>query len=179
MRNCALPALVAAVTTLCVGCASIPVNTPEQTLSVPYTTFVPGGAVGVSLPLLPAFNDIQAPAASFPVPAEAKQVKLETVNLSLKVKNSGALPLRMQLFLAKAGANVYGSNPLGAPDPILNLTPGGTVEKTFVIDPALLQADQLQLGTKFGSDGLQAPFTVKANDKLELTYKIGAQAKLF
>ena len=72
MRRFALPALVAVVTGFSAGCVSIPVNTPEQTLSVPYSTFVPGGAVGATLPLLPAFNDIQAPAASFPVRGRRK-----------------------------------------------------------------------------------------------------------
>lgn len=174
----ALPALVAAAA-LATGCVAIPVNTPAQTLSVPYSTFIPGGAVGTTLPLLPAFNDIQGPPATFPVPAEAKKVKVETVSLTLKVKNTGALPLRMQLFLAKAGDNVYAGSPLGAPDPVLNLTPGGTAEKTFPIDAALLSAEQLQLGYKFGSDGSTTPFAVKADDKLEVTYSVGAQAKLF
>lgn len=181
MHAFTVPALLATafVAVATAGCISIPVNTPEQTLSVPYSAFVPGGAVGATLPLLPAFNDVAGPPANFPVPAEAKKVKLETVNLTLKVKNTGALPLRMQLFLAKAGEDVYKTAALGGADPVLNLTPGGSAEKTFPIDPALLSADQLQLGYKFGSDGSKTPFSVKADDKLEVVYKVGAQAKLF
>ena len=166
--------LLAATLAAAAGC-SIPYTTPEQTISVPYSTFVPSAAAGATLPMLPAFSDQKAPPTSFPVPAEAKKFKLEALALLLKMKNTGALPLRMTLFLDKAGGDVYAKPPIGNP---IELGAGSSADATLTLDPALLQADQLQLGYKFGSAGSTTPVTIKDTDKIEVIYKIDVKAKI-
>ena len=169
-----------AVALLAAGC-SVPVTTPEQTLTVPYSTFVPKAAQGLPLVTgLPAFADQPAPAFSFPTPAEAKKVKLETVTLHLRMRNTGPLPLRITLYLTQHPNDPYGTPPLGGEGNAMDLPRGGVaVEKAYPIDPALLAADQLRLGYKFGSPGTNESVTFKDSDQVEVAYKVSVNAKLF
>lgn len=172
-------ALGAAV--LATAACSVPVTTPEQSFSVPYSTFVPNLANGVPIPTgLPAFQDQPAPPVSFPVPAEAKKVKLETVTLHVRMKNTGPLPLRITLYLAQHPNDPYATPALGGAEGTLEVPRGGgQAEKAFPIDPALLAGDQLRLGYKFGSPGTQESVTFTENDKVEVTYKVSVNARLF
>lgn len=179
MPNRSLSWALGAVVLATAGC-SVPYTTPEQTITVPYDKFVPNLANGVTLPLVPAFADQSAPPVSFPVPAEAKKVKLEAVTLHLKLKNAGPLPIRLAVYLAKHPDDPYSTGQLGGAEGTIELArDGGTSEKAFPLDPALLTGDQLRLGYKFGSAGTQQPVTFKDTDKIDVTYKVAVTAKLF
>lgn len=167
-----LPALA-----LVAGC-TIPYATPEQTLAVPYATFVPAAASGTTLPLVPPFADVAAPAVNFPVPPEARSVKLETLVMTLRLKNNGGLPLRVSIYLGPTREGVYAQAPLGGADGVFVLGAGVTVEKSAPIDVALLKSEQLWLGTKVGSDGSATPTTIRDTDRLEVAYKVSGQAKV-
>ncbi len=172
--NWALGAVVLATT----GC-SIPFTTPEQTITVPYDKFVPNLANGVPIPLVPAFADQSAPPVSFPVPAEAKKVKLQTVTLHLKMKNTGPLPIRITLYLTKHPDDPYSIAPLGGAEGTIELArDGGVAEKSFPLDTSLLEGDQMRLGYKFGSPGTQQSVTFKDTDKIDVTYKVSGNAKI-
>lgn len=182
MINRSMPVALAAllsVSAVSAGC-TVPYTTPEQNLSVPYSTFVPKAANGVPLVTgLPAFADQPAPPVSFPVPAEAKKFNLQTVSLNLRVTNTGPLPLRITLFLAEHPNDPYASAPLGGAEGTLTIPRGGgTVEKAFPVDPALLKGDQLRLGYKFGSDGTNESVTFKETDRVDVNYKVSVTAKI-
>lgn len=179
MSNRPLSWALGAVVVATAGC-SVPYTTPEQTITVPYDKFVPQATNGVPIPLIPAFADQAAPPVSFPVPAEAKKVKLEAVTLHLRMKNNGPLPVRITLYLTKHPDDPYATAPLGGAEGTLTLArDGGTAEKAFPIDPALLAGDQMRLGYKFGSDGTNQPVTFKSTDQIDVVYKVAVTAKLF
>ena len=176
LMTCLLGAAV-----LATAACSVPITTPEQTLTVPYSTFVPNIANGVPLVTgLPPFADQAAPAVNFPTPAEAKKVKLESVMLHLRMRNTGPLPLRVTLYLTKHPDDPYATPPLGGAEGTLEVPGGGgQAEKAFPLDPALLQNEQLRLGYKFGSPGTTESVTFKDTDKVEVSYKVSVAAKLF
>jgi hypothetical protein len=170
---------------LLAACSLPPYTTPEQTFSVKYSMFVPNFANGVPIPVgLPGFDDKTAPSSTVPVPKEAKSFKLASLELNLKLNNTGPVPLRIKIFLDRASlsdADLYAKAPLGGnPGGTIDLPRGGTeVQKTFPIDVALLQEDNLRLGYSFGSPGTTESVTFKDTDQVNVTYSIKAVAKLF
>jgi hypothetical protein len=110
---------------LLAACSLPPYTTPEQTFSVKYSMFVPNFANGVPIPVgLPGFDDKTAPSSTVPVPKEAKSFKLASLELNLKLNNTGPVPLRIKIFLDRASlsdADLYAKAPLGG-------NPGGTID---------------------------------------------------
>lgn len=178
LRGLVGSALVIGASATFAGCSLPPVTTSEQSITIPYDTIVPAG---LTSPIgLPGFSDRQAPASTFPVPGEARNVKLSSVNLNLKMQNTGPVPLRIKLYLAPPGADVYASAPLGGDQAQIDLPAnGGTATKVFPIDPALLQNEKLQLGYTFGSPGTSEPVTFTGDDKVVVTHSVTAAVKLF
>lgn len=164
------------------GCSLPPVTTQEQSVTIPYEMFT-GGLIppGTVSPIgLPGFSDRQAPPSTFPVPGEARNVKLNTVTLNLKLLNTGPVALRLKLFLAAPGTDVYTTQPLGGDQAQIDLAPnGGSATKNFPIEPSLLQNEKLQLGYTFGSPGSSEPVEFTGDDKVVVTHSVTAQVKLF
>lgn len=163
------------------GCALPPVNTPDQTITVKYSMFVPPVAQGVPLPTgLPGFNDRSAPPTTVPVPKEAKTFKLASLVLNLKAKNTGPIPLQVKLYLSPDSVDPYTTAPLGGDNPVIELPRGGAeTSKSFPIDVSLLAGDALKLGYTFSSPGTNETVTFQESDAVTVTYSLAAQAKLF
>jgi hypothetical protein len=169
---------------LLAACTLPPYTTPEQSFSVKYSMFVPNFAQGVPVPLLPAFDDKTAPSSTVPVPKEAKTFNIASLELNLRMSNTGPVPLRIKIFLDKAAlsdSDLYAKPPLGGnPGGTIDLPRGGQeVVKTFPIDTTLLKEDQLRLGYSFGSPGTNESVTFKDTDQVNVAYSIKAVAKLF
>lgn len=176
-------ALALAAATLA-ACNLPPYTTPEQTFAVKYKMFVPEVAQGIPLVTgLPGFEDRTAPSSTVPVPKEAKTLKLASLELNLRMRNTGPLPLRIKLFLGREAltdTELYKQAPLGADQGQIDLPRGGNsdVVKVFPIDTALLQEQNLKLGYSFGSPGTQDSVTFKDTDQVDVGYSIKAVAKL-
>lgn len=171
-----LVALVAVATLA--ACTLPPITTPETSFTVKYETFIPSMQSNVSLPLFPAVPEVAVPASTIPVPKEAKSVKLETVMLNLKLKNTGPLPLKLKIYLSNATEDPYTKAPLGDATG-LDLPKGGLeVTKTFPLDVALLQAESLKLGIRVSSPGVNEPVTFKPEDAITVTQSVKVTAKL-
>lgn len=178
---CVRPALALfGVSLALAACGLPPINTPEQSFAIPYKTFVPALATGIPLLTgLPEFADQKAPPVTFPLPKEAKSFKLETVVLNLKFYNTGPLPLRIKLFLSTSAEDPFAKPPLGGDQALIDLPRGGeTISRSFPIDVALMQADNLKLGYTFGSPGTKESVTFKDMDEVKVTHSIKVQAKL-
>lgn len=175
-------ALTAAATLA--SCGLPPITTSEQSITIPYNGFVPSITYGVPLVTgLPAFQDRQAGPTTIPLPGEARAVKLNSVNLNLKMRNTGPIPLRIKLFLSREGVDPYTTPALGGDQAQIdldrNMTDGQFVTKTFSIDPALLQEQSIKLGYTFGSPGTSESVTFTADDKVEVRHSVTVQPKLF
>ncbi|MDB5096024.1 MAG: hypothetical protein JWM80_445 [Cyanobacteria bacterium RYN_339] len=169
---------------LLAACTLPPYTTPEQSFSVKYAMFVPSFTQGVPVPLLPAFDDKAAPSSTVPIPKEAKTFKLAALELNLKMKNTGPVPLRIKIFLDRSSVSetdLYAKPPLGGnPGGTIDLPRGGTeVVKVFPIDTTLLQEENLRLGYTFGSPGTTQSVTFQDSDQVNVAYSIKATAKLF
>jgi hypothetical protein len=169
---------------LLAACTLPPYTTPEQSFSVKYSMFVPSFTQGIPLPTgLPAFADKPAPSSTVPIPKEAKTFKLAALELNLKMKNTGPVPLRIKIFLDRnsvSESELYATAPLGGAEGQIDLPRGGTeITKAFPIDVALLQEESLRLGYTFGSPGTQETVTFKDSDQVNVAYSIKATAKLF
>jgi hypothetical protein len=166
------------------GCNLPPYTTPEQSFAVKYSMFVPDIAQGVPLLTgLPGFADKTAPSSTVPVPKEAKTLKLASLDLNLRMRNTGPLPLRIKLFLGREALTdkeLYATSPLGGDQGTIDLPRGGNsdVNKVFPIDVGLLQEQNLKLGYSFGSPGTQDSVTFKDTDQVDIGYSIKAIAKL-
>lgn len=163
------------------GCALPPIQTPELTFTVPYSTFVPQAATALPLPLplLPPFSDVKIPKTNLPVPAEAKTVALASAVLNLKLKNTGPVPMNIQLFLSGEGTDPYAGPPLGGAEGLIALPRGGVeVTKALPIDVALLRQPSLELGCLMGSPGTQDPVQFKADDAVLVSHSVKVQIKL-
>ena len=178
MRRMTGTAMVIAAGAGFAGCSLPPVTTSEQSITVPYNTIIPAG---LTSPLgLPGFSDKQGTPSTFPVPGEARNVKLASVNLNLKMQNTGPIPLRIKLYLAAPGTDVYSTTPLGGEGAQIDLPAnGGTAQHVYAIDPALLKNEQIQLGYTFGSPGTSEPVTFTEDDKVVVTHSVSAAVKLF
>lgn len=173
-------AVVLAASATFVGCSLPPVTTSETQFAVKYNVIVPSAANGVPIPVVPAFSDQKPPATEFPVPKEAKTVKLSTVNLNLKMQNNGPLPLKIKVYLSRASVDPYTTAPLGGDQGVIELPArGNEVAKVFPIDVALLAEEKLKLGYSFSSDGSSSPITVTDSDQVNVKYSVTAAVKLF
>lgn len=162
------------------GCSLPPVTTSETQFAVKYNLIVPSAANGVPLPLVPAFSEQKPPATEFPVPKEAKAIKLSSVNLNLKMQNTGPLPLKIKIYLSRANVDPYTTAPLGGDAPEIDLpAQSAEVSKVFVIDTALLTEEKLKLGYSFSSAGSSSPVTIQDTDQVNVKYSITAAVKLF
>lgn len=175
-------ALVAAATVA--SCGLPPITTSEQSITIKYSNFVPGFANGLPLVTgLPAFADQKADPSTIPLPAEAHTIKLTSVMLNLKMRNTGPLPLRIKLYLSKDGVDPYTTPALGGDQAQIDLpahaAEGQNVTKNFAIDPALLQENQLKLGYTFGSPGTSQTVTFTDADAVYVGYSVTVQPKLF
>lgn len=171
-------AAVAVVSTA--ACSLPPVTTTEQTLSVPYSSVIPGGGNGATLPLVPAFSDQKAPASDIPVPAEAKMLKLSSLKLNLSFQNTGALPLTLKFYLSRPAVDPYTTTALGGDQAAIELAAnGGTASRSFDIDPTLLQESSLKLGVTFSSGGSTGPVSFSDDAKVIVKHSVTASAKLF
>lgn len=166
------------------SCGLPPITTTEQSLTIKYSNFVPGFANGVPLITgLPGFADKSAPPTTIPLPGEARTVKLNSVALNLKLRNSGPIPLRIKLFLSREAVDPYTTEALGGTDALIELprgmAEGVEVRKTFPIDPSLLQEQNLKLGYTFGSPGTNESVTFTDADAVTVKHSVTVQAKLF
>lgn len=171
-----------AAAALVASCTLPPYTVNGTPFTVKYSMFVPQFADGVPLPTgLPGFADRQAPPTTIDVPQEAKTFKIASLDLNLTMSNTGPIPLRIKIFLGRTTEpDIYKTAPLGGDQAELDLPRGGaTVQKTFSIDPALLQEQKLTLGYTFGSPGTQDPVTFKADDAVNINYSLRASVKLF
>jgi hypothetical protein len=176
----ALPVASAVLATA--ACTLPPYTVNGVPFTVKYSMFVPSFATGIPLVTgLPAFADRPAPSSTIDVPAEAKQFKLTALDLVLNMSNTGPVPLRIKIFLARTSEpDVYKTTPLGGDQAAIDLPRGGaTVNKTLPIDPALLQEQKLALGYTFGSPGTTESVTFKDTDAVTIGYSIRATAKIF
>lgn len=174
----AAAALVATATFA--GCSLPPVTTSETQFAVKYNVIVPSAANGLPLPMVPAFSEQKPPATTFPVPKEAKTIKLSSVNLNLKMQNTGPLPLKIKIYLSKASADPYATAPLGGDAPEIDLPArSAEVSKVFPIDVALLAEENLKLGYSFSSPGSSEAITIQDSDQVNVKYSVTAAVKLF
>ena len=143
---------------LATGACSLP---PYTSAGVPFTVtyamIVPDFAPNVALPNgVPAFSNRTAAPSTVQVPKEASAFKLTQLTLNLTLTNNGPLPLVAKFYLARtAEPDVYATTPLGAEQPEVDLPRGGeTIQKTFVLDTALVNESKLNMGYAFSSAGL-------------------------
>lgn len=163
------------------ACTLPPIQTPELSFTIPYSTFVPNAAQALPVPLpgLPAFSDVKVPKTNIPVPAEAKTVSLATAVLNLKLRNTGPVPMNIQLFLSGEGTNPYEQPPLGGAEGMIALPRGGVeVTKSLPIDVALLRQPSLELGCMMGSPGTSDPVQFKADDAIIVNQSVKVQIKV-
>jgi hypothetical protein len=180
LRTLTGAAVAVAAVSAFVGCSLPPVTTSEQQFAVKYNMIVPSATNGVPIPLVPGFSDQKPPATTFPVPKEAKSVKLSSVNLNLKMQNTGPLPLKIKIYLSPANVDPYTQAPLGGDAPEIDLPAASPeVSKVFSIDPALLTQENLKLGYSFSSAGSQQAVTFKDTDQVNVKYSVAAAVKLF
>jgi hypothetical protein len=163
------------------SCGLPPITTAEQSITIKYDTFIPKG-----VPIItgfPAFADQKAPASTIPLPGEARSIKLNSVILNLKMRNSGPIPLRIKLFLSKSSVDPYSTPALGGDQAQIDLparaAEGQDTSKNFPIDPALLQEPELKLGYTFGSPGTSEPVTFQDSDAVYVRHSVTVQPKLF
>ena len=133
--------ILAGATALALGaslasCGLPPITTTEQSLTIKHSNFVPNFANGVPLITgLPGFADKSAPPTTIPLPGEARTVKLNSVALNLKLRNSGPIPLRIKLFLSREAVDPYTTEALGGTEALIELprgmAEGVEVRKTF------------------------------------------------
>ena len=171
---------LAAAATLA-SCGLPPITTSEQSITIKYDTFIPTG-----VPIItgfPAFSDQKAPATTIPLPAEARTVKLNSVILNLKMRNTGPIPLRIKLYLSREAVDPYSVPPLGGEQSQIDLpakAPEGTeVTKNFPVDVTLLQEQNLKLGYTFGSPGTSEPVQFSDADAVYVRHSVTVQPKLF
>ena len=162
------------------SCGLPPITTGEQSFTIPYSMFVPSFARGLPVPI-PAFPGAKAPATTLPLPGEARTVRFSSVNLNLKLRNTGPLPLSIKLYLSPDGVDPYTTAPLGGDQPVIELPAKGTedVSRSFSIDPALLQSPQLKLGYTFSSPGSGGLVTFTEDDAVLVRHSVTLQPKLF
>jgi hypothetical protein len=174
---------IAAVATLATlaSCGLPPITTSEQSITIKYDTFIPKGVPVITG--FPAFSDQKGPASTIPVPGEARAIKLNTVVLNLKMRNTGPIPLRIKLFLSGESTDPYTVAPLGGDQATIDLparaAENAEVVKNFAIDPALLQQSALKLGYTFGSPGTSESVTFTDNDAVYVRHSVTVQPKLF
>lgn len=176
-----LPALVLVAAGAVGACTLPPIQTPELSFTAPYSTFVPSAASAIPVPLpgLPPFSDVKLPRTNIPVPPEAKTVSLASALLNLRLKNTGPIPMTIQLFLAAEGSDPYAQPPLGGAEGLINLPRGGVeVTKTLAIDVALLRQSSLELGCMMGSPGTNEPVQFKPDDAVIVGHSVKVQIKV-
>ena len=173
-------AAAVAVTSLA-SCGLPPITTSEQSITIKYDTFIPKG-----VPIItgfPAFADQKGPASTIPIPGEARAVKLNSVVLNLKMRNSGPIPLSIKLYLSPESTDPYTVAPLGGDQASIELpahaAEGADVVKNFAIDPALLQQTSLKLGYTFGSPGTSEAVKFTDSDAVYVRHSVTVQPKLF
>jgi hypothetical protein len=162
------------------ACTLPPVQTPEQSFTVKYSQFIPSAMYGVPLPTVPAIDPQKAPVSTVPVPAEAHTVKLASVILNLKLQNNGPIPLQVKIFLSGESTDPYSQPALGGDQAQIDLpAKGPEVSKSFPIDTALLQQQNLKLGFTFGSPGAPGPITFQDSDSVVAKESTTIQVKVF
>jgi hypothetical protein len=161
-----------------VACSLPSITTQFQTFNIRYSSFLPGAnnQADFNIPMLPKFDDQQAPASSIPVPSGASGVPLGELLLTLRVNNDGPIPLSIKMYVSK-DQDPYQSAPLG--NEAFEIPAKQTVTKSFSLDPNIVKEPQLYLGYKFSSAGSTAPLTISARDNIAVSYSIKATPKLF
>lgn len=168
----------AAVVLTAAACSLPPYTVSGTPFSVKYAMFVPNIADGIPV-VVPAFADQKAPSSTIDVPQEAKSLKFADLTLKLSMTNTGQLPLTTKIYLAPSGTpDVYATTPLGGT--AIDIPANGVeTDKSFSIDPTLMQNQKLTLGYTFGTPGTTTPITFKADDAININYSIVATVKLF
>ena len=96
-----LPVLAAG---LLAACSLPPYTTPESSFAVKYSMFVPNFTQGIAIPTgMPAFDNKPAPSSTVPVPKEAKALQITSLEILLRLSNTGPVPLRVKIFLGIQG----------------------------------------------------------------------------
>lgn len=166
------------LTALSAGCTLPPYTVPEQNVTIPYSQFIPQAANNVTLPLLPAFSDVQVPTTTIPMPKEAQALNVTALTLNLRMQDNGPMPLGVKIYLAPQGTDPYSTPPLGGD--AINLTANGPeVDQHLTIDPTLLKQSNLTLGVKVSSPGTTSPVTFQSTNSVVVYYSETAQIKLF